>query len=246
MQFSVKSNVDQVIGELNAAGKRQVPFATALTLTRVAQMGKRVVVAEIGRVFDRPTARTMQALRVIPATKNNLAAEVSIKDEAPKGTPASKYLRAEIEGGGRRDKSSERFMRQFGKLPAGMQWVPGSGVPLDQYGNVKGSYMVRLMSLLKVHNDPYLNTTEQSKKRNARKERPIYFIGRPGGGRLPMGVWQRFRFTFGTAIKPILIFTKPVQYKRRLQFTRIVQGVVDREFTGAFRVALREALATAR
>lgn len=244
--LDVKTQVKDVLDELNAAGKRQIPFALVLALTKNAQRGKAAVAEIMPKVFDRPTPRTVGGMRVIPARKSNPTALVEIKDEGAKGTAPSKYLKAEIEGGKRNQKRSERALQFYGKLPAGMQWIPGKFAPLDQYGNLGGGYLTRLLSILGSHMDSTSNTTERSKKRNAKKERPIYFVGRPGGGRLPLGVWQRFQFAFGSAIRPIMIFTKPTVYKQRLRFSQIIETTVTNNFREDFMKALTEALASAK
>ncbi|BDU72920.1 hypothetical protein [Mesoterricola silvestris] len=244
--LNVQAQVKDVLDELDAGGKRQVPFALALALTRNAQRGQKVVIRTMSQVFDNPTPRTLQGTRVVPARKNALTAAVLIKDEGAKGTAPEKYLKAEVEGGQRNLKRSERALQFFGKLPAGMQWVVGSGAPIDQYGNLSGGYMTRLLSILQSHIDPTSNTTSKSARRNAKKERPIYFVGRPGGGRLPFGVYQRFQFMWGSAIKPILIFTRPTHYKQRLRFKELIQMTVTEDFHEDFRLALADALKTAK
>ena len=57
-----------------------------------------------------------------------------------KGIEPEKILQAEIFGGSRRPKRSEVALRRVGILPDGYFLVPGQACPLDQYGNVKGSF----------------------------------------------------------------------------------------------------------
>ncbi|SER86124.1 hypothetical protein SAMN04244573_04468, partial [Azotobacter beijerinckii] len=50
--------------------ERQMPFATALALTRTAQLAKEAIEQDMRSVFDRPTRWTLNSLRLIPARKD--------------------------------------------------------------------------------------------------------------------------------------------------------------------------------
>lgn len=248
MKIDVQTDVSRVVAELDAFGQRQVPFATALALTRTAQSAKKRVEEAMEKEFDRPTPYTLKALRVVPARKDNLVAEVLIKDEAPKGTPPDRYLRAEIEGGDRNLKRSERALQMTGKMPKGWAWTPAMAAPLDPYGNLRGGFVTALLSKVKGHIDSTSNETARSKKRKSKLggRQVEYFIGKPGGGRLPLGVYARYPFAWGSAVRPVLIFTKSVHYKKRLLFWDIVRAESDKAFAEEFRKALAQALATAK
>ena len=248
MKIDVRADVTKVIEELDAYGRRQVPFATALALTRTAMSAKERAREAMPKVFDRPTPFTLNAVRVVPATTRSLTAEVLIRDEAPKGTSPDRYLRAEIEGGDRNLKRSERALQMTGRMPKGWAWTPGLAAPLDPYGNLRGSFVTTLLSQVKGHIDSTSNETPRSKKRRTRLggRQVEYFIGRPGGGHLPLGVYARYRFAWGTAVKPVLIFTRWVHYKKRFRIWDIVRIETDKVFAIEFKKALAHALATAR
>jgi hypothetical protein len=61
----------------------------------------------------------------------------------------------------------------------------------------------------------------------------------PGGGRLPLGVWQRFNFAHGSPLKPIMLFVDGAVYRAIYDFSYAAQIAVEREFGPALRVALR-------
>src|SRR5262245_39031822 len=117
IRLDVRSNIKQLTQGLTQVQREQVPFATALALTRTAQVMQAAQITEMQRVFDRPTPFTLNALFVSPATKRRLEASVYFKDFAPKGTPAGKYLRPQIMGGGRNLKRMERLLQGKGLLP---------------------------------------------------------------------------------------------------------------------------------
>lgn len=226
---------------------RQMRFATALALTRTGQDVKLAQVAEIGRVFDRPTPFTLNSVYLKPATKANLVAVVWLKDFAGKGTPAEKYLAAQIEGGPRKPKSFERLLLRSGIMPTGYLAVPGSGAKLDSYGNMSGAQIVQILSALKAFGEQGFaaNRSEASKKRKGKKL-PMFFVGRPGGGRLPRGVYQRFNFAHGSAIKPVLIFVRGPRYRPIYRFHDVSTRTVADVFPGHMERAVAETMATAR
>lgn len=247
MEISVKSDIDKLLPKLAAVGSRQAPYAVAVALTKTAQIAQRSIKDTMPAVFDRPTSYTMNSLYLRPATRSRLEALVKIKDESYKGIAANKWLHAEVAGGVRNLKRSERSLQIKGYLKSGEQIVPGSGATLDGYGNIRGGQMSKILGALQANADPMQNETTASRKRSRSKKRKAeYFVGAPGGGRLPRGVYARTKFGFGSAIKPILIFTKAGRYKKRLPFHDIVTKVVQRNFDQQLQVAIYNVLRTAR
>jgi hypothetical protein len=161
MNISVSHDLAALTGTLTRAQKEQLPFAIALALTETGKDVKDAAVAEMTRVFDRPTPFTLNSLFLKAATKQRLQAIVWFKDFAPKGTPAAEYLAPEIYGGGRRDKRSERLLQARGLMPRGWRLVPGVGLKLDQYGNISRADMVKILSALNAQNDPYQKSHEE-------------------------------------------------------------------------------------
>ena len=247
MQISVQSDIEKLLPKLAAVGSRQTPFVVAKALTKTAQIAQKSIKDTMPAVFDRPTNYTLNSLYLRPATRSRLEALVKIKDESYKGVAANKWLHAEVAGGVRNLKRSERSLQIKGYLKSGEQIAPGSGATLDGYGNIRGGQMSKILGALQSNSDPMQNETTASRKRGRSKKRKAeYFVGSPGGGRLPRGVYARTKFGFGSAIKPILIFTKAGRYKKRLPFHDIVTKVVQRNFDQQLQVAIYYALQTAR
>jgi hypothetical protein len=253
ISIGISSNVQDTIRQLNAR-RDQVPFATAVALTRTAVKVKDAEYKEMVDVFDRPTPYTLNSLYAKGATKQNLEAVVWLKYDTSKGTPADKYLTPEISGGQRRLKRFERALRSVGALPDGYFAVPGAAAKMDAYGNMATSQIVQILSYFRAfrpeigYHGFLSNITDKRKAKLARgTKRQLgfeYFVGSPGD-RLPLGVWQRFGFARGSAIKPILIFVKSAHYPIRLDFGYVAQQTVNREFSGEFQRALAEATASA-
>jgi len=250
--LNVRGDVRQIERHLTATSRRHIPFALALSLTRTVQFVASKEREEMSRVFDRPTPFTLNAFFIRPATKTRLWAEVKIKDEAFKGTPAIKYLRPEIFGGVRGRKAFEKLLVRAGVLPADMVTVPGKGAELDQYGNMRPRQISQMLSDLRARRDPLQNITQRSKQRRMRsrtKRAVFYFSTYPVAKRtahLRAGIYRRVHFGFGAAITPVLIFVRQARYRKRFDFYRIADQVGRMRWPREFALAMREALRTAR
>lgn len=240
--ISVSDNLDAVKQSLRLDENRLVAeLPRALNFT--AAETRKALVTEMERVFDRPTRWTLNGMFIERATADNPTAAVFFKEFASKGLPAGKYLRAEIEGGTRRAKRSERALAMAGLLGNKGFWVPARGAPLDAYGNIPGPVMVRILAELKAFGEVgyVANKTAASAKRNKRYRQSTYFVPQPGSSLAP-GVWQRV----GKAIKPILLFVSSVNYHKRFDFYGVGRRFADeqlpRELSSAVRRAFRKQL----
>lgn len=257
-------DVSQVVRGLDRLQREQIPFAMALALTQTAKDVQAAEQKEMRDVFDRPTPYTLRSLFLRPATKQRLEAQVFFKDESGttgKGTPATKYLLPQVFGGLRNQKRFERALQRSAKLPPGhdqeIYAVPGEGARLDSFGNLSRGQIVQILSDLRLleqvagAKQNRLTRAEVAARRaggdkRVRYKRAKYFIGAPGDGRLPLGVWEYIRSAFGRGIRPVLIFVSRPQYEPRFDFFDVGRRVADKEFVLNFRVALTRALATAR
>lgn len=116
--ISVATNIKQVRKQLNRLEREQLPYATAVALTKTAQDIQRAETVQLPKKLDNPTPFTMRAFGIKVATKRHLQSEVFVK-------PAQfEYLRWAIEGGVRQGRGS------------------GTGVPvgarLNKHGNIPG------------------------------------------------------------------------------------------------------------
>lgn len=253
--LSLRSNLQEITASLTEFERQQLPFATALALTRCAQQAKIDLQAEMKKRFDRPTPYTLNSLYVRPATKTRLEASVEIKDEAVKGNPATKFLAPEIDSGGRNMKGFEKLLDG---LSGGMFAFPSDEQELDAYGNLSKGKLTRLLSRLEVlRNTGYQGNITEKTRAKLRKKGLLnywtkgkrmatsdYFIAFSKRNNKPLGVWQ---FMGKHQVKPVLIFTdKTPTYRQRLPFNEIVFASVNRNFTPALTAALSKAIATAQ
>jgi len=259
--YNVRGDIREIERSLTGLARDQVPFATALALTRTAQFVQVELNREIPRIFDRPTKFTLDSTWVRPATKQRLWAEVKIKDESFKAVPPIKWLRAQIYGGTRAPKRFEQRLVSAGAMPPGHFAVPASGADYDTFGNMSRGEIVRMLSDLQAHWDVRQNTTAASRgrRRRSRTRRPtFYFSTWPVNKRtahLRPGIYKRIGAVaglaagitagFGTPIKPVLIFVKRVRYRKRFRFFEIADQTGRMRFPIEFALAMRQALKTA-
>ena len=234
-----------------ASVPRQIAYATAPALTRTAKAVEEKQKREMRDVFDRPTPYTLSSTYTKPATKGKLVAEVGLKNFASKATPAVKFLQAQVRGGSRRMKRFEKALQAVGAMPAGFRAVPGEAAQRDQYGNMKPSQIVQILSWFKAFPEMGYRANMSAKRRaslqkgSKTKQGFAYFAGSPGD-RLPEGIWQRFQFASGSAIKPVIIFVRHANYQGIYDFEYVSRKVAERELPDQINAAVAEALRTAR
>lgn len=224
---------------------RRLNAALATALTRTAGEIRDEVKAEMTRVFDRPTPYTMNSLFVRPATAQRLYADAYFKDEtAGSGTPATKFLLPQVEGGSRRQKRFEVALRMAGHLPDGMVTVPAAGARLDAYGNVSRGQLIQILSQLRItltagstRNLPFDARKQISAQRKAGGR---FFVIKPGKGAAP-GVYQR-EFV-GRNITPVILFVRSASYRPRLDFYGIARRVASDRLPANVRRAIEESAA---
>jgi hypothetical protein len=249
--FTIKATPNfQPLRRLIDGSAKQIPFATALTLTRLAQISKQELQTEMRRVFERPTRFAINSIFIRPATKQRLVSEVWLKGEYP-GDPAQSFMRPQIFGGTRPQKKFERMLERARVLPPGWVTVPGKGAKIDSFGNQSPAEIVQILSALSAFPQGGVgfsaNRTDRSRGRRKGKLRDIFFSGpnlqqrAANGGRLPWGVWERK----GRRVQALLFFVRKAQYRKRLAFFEVCQRVATRESERQFDIAMRRALATA-
>jgi hypothetical protein len=203
----------------------QIPFAIAGALNDTMYRSRAALIGEMGRVFDRPTPYVTRSVRYRKATKTDLAFELW-SEEFGGSVPPAEVLAAEVAGGERKMKRSE--------VRLGSYWVPGEGVKLDRFGNIKGSDLSTILSALSLSSDPMQRRTTLSRAKARRGGRIRHYF-RQGNV-----IYQRM----GRQIAPILVLTRAPHYRTRLAFGEKVADTVRDTFAEAFRVCFEQAAAT--
>ena len=217
-----------------AADQRQIPFAHAMALSRLARDVQQAIRGHMVGIFDNPIAFTLNSIRIKPASKKDLSAYVWIRDEATKGTAPVKYLMPQALGSRRNMKRHERALQYAGVIPRGWGTVPGRDARLNRAGNITSGTYTRILSQLKASPDPMQNATQG-------KAKP-YFVMRKGDR--PIGIYQR---TSKRRIKSILHFVKELpDYGPELKFQGVADKVIRRRSAQRLEEAISRALETAR
>lgn len=242
IKMSVADDYKKLIDAVGDIAPRHIRRSTIVALTKTGVKAKNNIMAAMPQVFDRPTSWTINGVFLRPATFADPAAEILIKDFAPKGTPAIKYLAPGIYGGGRNVKRFERALQAAGAMPAKWYAVPTKDVKLDPWGNPPGSLITQILSAVRASPDPMQNRTAASKKRNRGRQRDYFVITRQRG-KLSPGIYERRQFHGGAGTRMLFVYTpKQPQYRKRLEFFEIVEQTVEREFVTQFEFAFEDAI----
>lgn len=261
MKLSIETNFKEVARELERAGK-QARFAAMQALNDTGFKVREALQKEMDQKFDRVTPYIRRSIFVTKATTQKLEVVIEPRYAGGKGIDPKKVLRATIFGGARTHKRSEAALQRVGILPAGYSIVPGDAAPLDQYGNVRGAFMVQLISYFQAFGEQGYRANMTAKRkaglakvgRSAGGYRTIngvqYFIsyGKLRSGRtghLHPGIWAR-KGIHGSDIRPILMFVRDPHYKRLFDFEGIGERTALKEFPKAFDIRYAAALRTAR
>ncbi len=237
---------------------KQLPFATMNALNDAMFAVRDGWAQEMAKVFDRPNQLTINAVLYKKATKQNLVAEVYLRNEASQGTPPSRYLLHEVTGGARDEKPFEYVLRRAGLMGADEYVVPARGFPLDAFGNVPGSIANAIIADLQAATDTTSRSNAQSRSSRARRKivskRAVYFESSPNLSasqgkkqHLPRGIYQRTAFGLGSSIRMVFFIVKGApRYKVRFDAQALAQRLFSQSFAVQFSKRLKQAVATAR
>ncbi len=235
-----------LIATLNSYTRKGIKYAVSMAMTWTARDGAKAFGEELKSKLDRPTPLTQRASRYRPATKDRTEYDVYVQDEASKGNPPSKYLRALILGGYRANKRSETLLRAKGILPPGFQVEPGADAQLDRYGNLRGggALYVQILSGLKAFQERghMMNRTARSEGLPRKKPLGEFFVLSSVKTKTPTGVYTRK----GKRVLQILAFTpKRAKYAKTLDFKATIGKVFTEKFPGYLKEGLRSMIAKA-
>lgn len=236
MQINIKSNIDQVLKRVRKIHERQVPFATAVAMTKVA---KRIEVEEklhMQRVFNNPTRYTLGAQYVKPATRRNLRATVWLKGSNRKRD--RHYLDAHVYGGERENTNFEKRLISAGIMPRGYFAIPGRHMPRGRRGNVTRGMYQKVLAQLQANRDTASNASSSARSKRRRRN-DAFFLQRD---RRPPGIWMRK----GNRVFLAFLFVPAVRYSRRFKFFPLANKVTSTLWQKTFDGELAKAIRTAR
>ena len=247
MQVSIKiDGLDDVKRQLGAMQKQASYAASRAINTTTFAVNAEIKKSMQATFAGGATPYTQRAFSVAKADKASLTASVSLRTDAPAGgTNYSKAL-AHLFKSGRRDyKRIEGWLRGHGLMPSGKAIAPGSGMPLDQYGNMRRAALTEMLGVIKTQR-PNLRVYRRTGAGKAQKATG-YFVAMPtAGSKLEPGIYKRIETGSSSVIKSMILYVDPTSYRRLIDIEKIGREVVAKTFQPAFDAELRTALANAR
>ncbi len=244
--------------EFRDSTEKQLRYAARIALNNTAKAAVEDIKARLPSIFDKPTPATLNSMFVRYATPDNLSASIEIKDFTGKGHAPQQWLMAEIDGGDRRQKASEKALISAGVMNPGQFWTPNVAPNpppglLDPYGNVPSSTIVQIMSRLGAFGEQgyKANMTERSRRRLLRKGMLVargqrsmsdYFVYRRDG--VPRAIMQLV--AKGDARAVLWLTNDQPRYSPRFKFDDLVLAFVEKHFKPEMARCLEHALATAK
>jgi hypothetical protein len=214
--------VQQLLDKL----KRETPHMARYAINDAMTQVKDAEKVETGKAFDRVTPFIQNSLRVDYLKSIDSKGRVWFKDgyTTPTFDPVTDVLTHHIKGGNRKAKLSEQRLRSAGIIGRN-EWLIPVGAPLNQFGNVTGAYMVKVLASLQAFTG--------SGAKNATGSKVKWIIGEVGGAR---GIYEvqggvsnaergRWKLIF-------LITKKAPSYKKRYDFIGTGQREFDRVLPG--------------
>lgn len=236
MAVHIRVDTSDVMRALRRLSREDAPIVTAYALTKTAQDIKAAEIASMKAVFDRPSRFTLNALYMKPAKKNDLVAAVYFK-EGFGSIPAWRYLGPQVEGGARQHKSHEKRLIRAGHMRDDEYAVPGQGAKLDQYGNLSGPTIERILSQVQAaeqFSGYQANATDSRRSKAKRKKSGTYFVLRPDGagrakGSVAPGIYLRQNLN---QIVPVIMFVRAPRYRKRFPFYETAREVFSARLVG--------------
>lgn len=239
LKITVKVDMQKYLDKMNAA-RDQIPFATALALTRTAQAVKADLVSGMSSAFKSPTTYTLNSLYLDRATKANLVATIGVKG-ADSGTGAVKWLKPEIMGGAR-ERGLELFLEPLGLPPAGLYAVPGSKAKTTSGGKIDTAWVKRLVADIGAQGKSGGLINKRWRGIRKRDGALKYFVLETKWGKLLPGIYGKQ----GRSLLPFIIFVRQPRYAKRFDFYGIAQRTAQQRFPAEFAAAVKQAMATRR
>lgn len=223
LSFDIRSNAPQVFAALSDLQKKHLPRAAKDAANHLGAVMHTILRREMEAAFDRPTPYTLKGLDWARATTDKPLVRIWLDEWGKgKGIAPAKYLTTQIEGGARGHKRFERALIARGLMPSSSYAVPGAMAPLDAYGNVPGSFIVRMLSDLQAFGEQGYRANRKGKRKGARRTN-YFFVPRPGHTLKP-GVWWHTPAVIG----PVFLFVSRPAYRARFDFYGIGRRVHDR------------------
>lgn len=237
LKVDVRVDVRLALRKLKIA-RDQVPFATALALTKTAQAVKEDLRDGMKADFRHVASFTLNSLYLERATKATLVATIGIKG-ADANVGAVKWLRPEVYGGARQ-RGLEALLRSVNLPPDGLYAVPGKAAKKSGNGRIDINWVRSLVADM-ASQGVSGNVTKSNERKRKGQAALTYFVLVTPWGKLPPGIYGKR----GRYVLPFIIFVARPKYAAKFDFYGIAQRTIQRRFPIEFELAVKRAMATA-
>lgn len=240
------TGIKEVQAQLGSQAK-QAAFAASRALNTTAFAINDQLKKDMASTFaGGATAYTLRAFKIAKSDKVSLTASVNLRTDTPDGgTQYAKALGHLFTGGQRRYKKLEGWLSGRRLLPSGFMVVPGAGMPLDGYGNMRRGTLSEMLGVLGTQRT---NLRVYRRTGAGKAQKAVgYFVILPGDkGRKQPGVYKRIETGATSTIMPMLLFVDPKSYRKFVDLDKVGNDVVGKTFQAAFDMELAKALANAK
>lgn len=251
MADAVEFDLNGVMRKLERINQYQVPFAASLALNRMAVNIRDELRTTMSQTFDRPVPFTLNSLYIKASRKEDLSIEVGLKEFAPKGNPASKYLLPQIKGGPAYYTRFQKSLVYKQIMSPNMYAIPTQSdyIRLNQYKNMMPSQYTEILYSLRAFRDSsaFSFARHANKKKNTTEYFAVTKTRRTKTGYLYPGIYRSNVDPGYEKDRAIFWFVnRPPQGKASFPLTQIGYDYARNNWSKEFGQALSQAIATAR
>ena len=213
--------------------ENQIPYFMLRSINDIAFATREAGIKRMSQVWDKPTTWALKTLWVDKAKdKANISARVWLNDYGGQ----ERVLTHHFTGGKREPRASESRWRRMGMMEKDQIWVPGPAAPLDQYGNVRSSFVVQIMSFFNSFADAGYdaNMTTESRKKflssfETGGETVSFFMirGNNRSSNLKPGIYKRTSYQGWSTIEPVFLFVKEGMYRQAIDLEDMARKELD-------------------
>jgi len=248
---AVVFDLNGVMRKLDRMKQIQVPFAASLALNRMAKDIRDDLKEKMKGTFQNPVPFTLNSLYIKASSTKNLEIEVGLKEFAPKGNPASKYLLPSITGSPAYDTRFQKSLRYKQLLQPGMYAIPTQSdyIRRNQYGNMMPSQYTEILYSLRAFRDQsaFSFTRHANKKKNTTEYFAVTTTRRTKTGYLYPGIYRQNVDPGYEQDRAIFWFQRRIpKGKGNFPLTRIGREFASNNWDKQFGQALAQAIRTAK
>lgn len=185
--------------------------------------------SDLPKFIDRPKAITLRSLYVAFMSTSNLKnAFIAFKFNLGKKEAGHHWVAPLVFGGRGKEKGLDKILKSFGILPDGYTAIPTKDIRLDGYGNVRGKYVTKMISYLKINMDTTQNRNSKNESKRRKQTMQRWFIVRiNNNNKIKPGIYESGGSSFNRKVRMVFMFKK-VSYKKIYPFFETAQAYASK------------------